>query len=152
MNPLVWLSANPLYIWLAVFVVAFIFEIATPSALVSLWFAIGALASMGVCALKLSAPIQVIVFVIISLICLFTIRPLATNMLRGERIGTGAERLIGRRYRLLKEINESQNGEIKINDVLWKVKSAKKYIKEGTLVEIMAIDGAKLIVRPIEEE
>ena len=153
MNPVfTWLAANPLYIWLAIFVVAFIVEIATPSALVSFWFAVGALASMGACALKLSAVVQIILFLVVSLVCLFAVRPIAANMLRGEQIGTGAERIIGRRFHLLKEVTDIANGEIKVNDVLWKVKSSQPFIEKGTLVEVLAIDGAKLIVRPVKED
>ena len=152
MNPVfAWLAANPLYIWLAIFVIACVFEIATPSALVSFWFAVGALASMAACAMKLAAPAQIAVFVIVSLVCLFAVRPVAAKMLRGEQIGTGAERIIGKRFHLLSDVTDSVNGEIRVNDVLWKVKSAQSFIEKGTLVEVLAIDGAKLVVRPVKE-
>ena len=94
MNPFVWLAANPLYIWLAIFVIAFLFEIATPSALVSFWFAVGALAAMAATALKLNETVQIIVFLLVSLVCLFAVRPIAAKMLRGNQIGTGAERIM----------------------------------------------------------
>jgi len=152
MNPFAWLAANPLYIWLAIFVIAFLFEIATPSALVSFWFAVGALAAMAVTALKLNETVQIIVFLLVSLICLFAVRPIAAKMLRGNQIGTGAERIVGRRFHLLKEVTDYANGEIKVNDVVWKVKAAEEFIEKGTLVEVLAIDGAKLSVRPVKED
>jgi len=53
---------------------------------------------------------------------------------------------------MVKAYDEFSRGEVKINDVIWTAVSAdeKEAISEGTKVVVVAVDGNKLIVRPIK--
>lgn len=142
---------NYIYLWLIILVAAIIVEIITTQALVSIWFAVGSLAAMIAELLNLSIGIQIIIFFTVSILSLALIRPIASKYFRGNIIATNADRLIHQRTYLIKEISEYEYGEIKINGVIWNVISdEEKPIPIGTKVEILAIDGSKLVVKSIK--
>ena len=144
---------DPVYVWTAILVIAFLAEILTPSALISIWFFVGSLGAIIAALLGFGIPIQIAAFAFVSLLCLIMVRPFARKALRGNIEATNADRLIGQRYLLRKAIEEESDGPVKVNDVFWNVKTLDRTtVPAGTLVEILALDGAKLIVRPIKEE
>lgn len=141
-----------LYIWAIILVIAIVAEIATSEALVSIWFAIGALCAIVLDYFEFSITIQIIAFFAISILTLAAIRPLAARYFRGNLIATNADRLIHQRTRLIKAISEDEYGEVRLNGVVWNVKTDENInVKLGTKVEILAIDGSKLIVKVINE-
>ena len=78
---------------------------------------------------------------------------MAKEYLRGNVIATNADRVIGKRTRLIKAYHDGDYGEVRINGMIWNVISKDgKDIDEGKLIEILAIDGTKLIVRKIMED
>ena len=144
---------NPVYVWTAVLVISFLAEILTPAALISIWFFVGSLGAIIASLLGFRLLIQISAFALVSLLCLIMVRPIARNALRGNIEATNADRLIGQRYLLRKAIEKESDGQIKVNDVYWSVKTLDRTaVPAGTLVEILALDGAKLVVRPIKEE
>ena len=77
---------------------------------------------------------------------------MASQYLRGNIVATNADRVIGRHVQLLKDITGETWGELKVNGVVWNAISADGHpIVEGSLVEIVAIEGAKLLVKKIED-
>ena len=62
-------------IWFVVFLIALVLEIATIN-LVSLWFAIGALAAMLTAYFTDSIVMQIIVFIVVSIVSLLITKPL----------------------------------------------------------------------------
>ena len=70
-------------IWTIVLVIAVIVEAITID-LVSIWFGIGAVGALVCDWLGISETIQVIVFAVISIICILITRPLAKKYLRGK--------------------------------------------------------------------
>ena len=108
--------------------------------------------ALGALALNLAFIWQVVIFFAASLICLAAIRPMASQYLRGNVVATNADRVIGRHVQLLKDITGETWGELKVNGVVWNAISADGHpIGEGSLVEIVAIEGAKLLVKKIED-
>ena len=84
------------YIWIAVFIVATVVEFATVQ-LVSVWFAVGALASfiLSVCRVD-QLWIQILVFTLVSLISLIATRPLIKKLnKKTKREPTNADMYIG---------------------------------------------------------
>ena len=61
------------WIWLGLAAIAVILELATPTALVSIWFACGALCAWLLSVLHLPDWVQIAVFVIVSLLCMLEI-------------------------------------------------------------------------------
>ena len=82
-------------VWLGMFVLSLILEAST-EALVSIWFAAGALVSLG-CSFIPGLPYwgEVIIFFAISLIAFFAIRPFLTRFQRRKRTPTNVDALIG---------------------------------------------------------
>lgn len=136
-----------IWIWLAVLVVAALIELLTPTALVSIWFAAGALGAALLVMLQAPVWLQIAVFAVISLLALFLLRPLATRYLRGNTVATNADRYIGCVGVAEKKITLQEWGLVRVEGSLW---SAVPYgceeIEAGCKVKVIAIEGAKLIV------
>lgn len=139
-------------LWILVFFGALILELATATALVSIWFCVGALFALAAVGLNLAFIWQVVIFFAASLTCLAMIRPMASNYLRGNIVATNADRVIGRQVKLLKEISQEAWGELKVNGVVWNAASVDGHaIPAESLVEIVAIEGAKLLVKKLAD-
>lgn len=134
-------------IWLAILVIMAVIEIITLG-LTTIWFAGGALVAFIVSLLGASIPVQITVFVVISLILLFSTRPLALRFFNKDRIRTNAEGLIGRSGIVLEEINNLHAvGLVQVDGLEWTARATDGgTIEKGREVVIRAINGVKLIV------
>ncbi len=138
-----------LIVWLSVFVIALIVEFST-DALLSVWFCIGALASLGVTFIP-GMPIwgEVLVFFGVTVLAFISLRPLAKKLLFRNKSQTNIDDIIGKKGKVIKLITELEHGEVKINGVVWtaiKMEDAQD-IKEDSIVEVVAVNGNKLIVK-----
>lgn len=138
------------WIWIGVAVAAIGLELLTPTALISIWFAIGALAA-GICeALQLSETLQICVCLLTSGLLAVIVRPIAVKYLRGNIVPTNADRLLNEVAIVTKQISSQTWGEVKIQGTLWSAVSVDADVIEvGDAVRVVAIEGAKLLVRRI---
>lgn len=140
-----------LEVWFFLLIGAIAIEVLTPSALVAIWFAIGALVGMILAALQVNVTMQWISVITVSIISMLCIRPLAKKSLRGNVIATNSDRLIGEVLVLTKAITKDMWGEVKHNGAYWHVVHVDGLeLDEGSKVKVLSIDGAKLIVREID--
>lgn len=142
-------------VWLAIFVVMIIIETAGPE-LISIWFAAGALVSL-IASLLPNTPwwVQVIIFVVVSIAAVFGLRPLLKRFLRsGEIIKTNVDSLIGKRGYVIQDIAYLKPGAVKINDVSWTALplNNNETLLENSIIEVVAVNGNKLIVKKVEEK
>lgn len=137
-------------IWLIVFVALSFLELATVN-LVSIWFAIGALASFVTSLLTEDATIQIAVFVFVSFISLVCTKSIVKKLRTKEIIPTNLDRVIGKIGVVTEEITKLDPGEVKVDGKRWTAVSSKK-IHVGSKVEILSIDGVKLSVKEVKEE
>ncbi|CAM3452609.1 NfeD family protein [Erysipelothrix sp. HDW6B] len=138
--------------WIVVVIAMIVIELLTAGNLVSIWFAIGAIAATAVAFFTDSVLIQVIIFALVSIVSLILIRPFTTRLLRGNVIATNADSLIGRKAILSEAIDEDKWGMIRLNGTEWSATTSDySELPKGTRVEIIAIEGVKLIVREIKE-
>lgn len=139
-----------LAIWGVIIVGLLILEFHTAD-LVSIWFIMGALIS-GVSVL-FKAPIwlQIILFVVVSGICILATRPLAKKINSKDMIPTNADSLIHKVAVVTKEIKNGEKGEVKVDYKLWPAISNAGEFKEGDRVIVQSIVGNKLQVTKIEE-
>lgn len=137
-------------IWLAAMIVFGVVEAATVG-LVSIWFAVGALASLIAAALNAPVILQVAVFVAGSLITLLVVRPLAAKYINGRRVPTNADRVIGQEAVVTEAIdNLNAQGQVKVAGTPWTARSADDApIPVGTTVRVLRIEGVKLYVAPV---
>ena len=85
----------------------------------------------------------------ISLILLFSTRPLALNYFNRDRVKTNVDELIGKQAIVLTEINNLKgSGKASLNGMEWSARAVSdtEIIPAGTVVNIRAIQGVKLIV------
>ena len=141
-------------VWLALLVIMVLIEAMGP-ALVSIWFAIGALVSLIISFIPgVSWWIQIIVFVVISAVMLLALRPYSKRYFKRNTIKSNVDSLVGKKGILLEEISPFSAGSCKINDVLWTAVSQneKETIEKDSIVEVITIQGNKLIVKKVEEK
>ena len=140
-----------IYIWLAVFVVFLVLEAAT-AALTSVWFAAGALAALISAFFNVPVPIQLAIFIAVSIVVLLTVRPLARKYVNPIKQPTNADRLIGKECLVIENVfNTEETGLVSIGGKIWTARSQDgRIIEQNTLVRIEKIEGVKLIVSPVE--
>lgn len=136
--------------WLIIFIFLIFVEIATVN-LVSIWFAIGAIAS---CILSIYVDNQIIqlgCFVITSTICLILTKSIISKIKNHKITPTNLDRVIGDIGIVTEDIDEFNNGEVKVDGKTWTATS-KETLKVGTKVKIVSINGVKLNVKSIKED
>ena len=139
--------------WLAIFVILLIIEIVTMG-LTTIWFAGGALAGMAAGLIGFGTGIQILVFLVVSILLLVLTRPIAVKYFNQERQKTNAESLIGQQALVLEDIDTLQSaGLVEVRGQEWSAKTDEPNgrIAKNKVVVIEGIQGVKLIVREKEE-
>ena len=139
--------------WLVLLIVCIVVEAATMG-LTTVWFAGGAL--VAILATLLNAPVglQVVLFFVVSFVMLFFTRPVAVKYFNRDRVKTNVDSLIGKQGIVTGEIdNIKSTGQVVLNGQEWTARSSDdaKTIPVGTVVNIVYINGVKLIVEPDED-
>ena len=133
-------------IWVAVIIFAAAIEAGTMD-LSSIWFSAGALFALIV---SLIFPdeiwLQVVIFLVVSIILLIVLRPIFKEHMRKNQIKTNADSLIGKIAVCTKEIKDGNRGEVKIEGKIWTAVSNEN-IELNEKVTVLAIKGVKLVVR-----
>ena len=135
-------------IWFVVFIVMLVIEILTVN-LVSIWFAIGALSAMLTAYFTESIFIQIVVFILVSIISLLITKPLVKKFKGFDITPTNSDRVIGKTGEVIKRIGKNNYGEVKIFGNTWTATS-KEELEVGDKVRVLNIEGVKLIVEKEE--
>ena len=136
--------------WLVVVILSIAVEAITLG-LTSIWFAGGALVALAAAAFRLPIALQVVLFFAVSVILLYFTRPIAVKYFNKDRIKTNAESLVGRQAIVISEIDNLQGiGQVTVGGQEWSARSVEDDVKlpVGTVVDVMAINGVKLMVKP----
>ena len=131
--------------WFIAFLVFVFIELITVT-LVTIWFAIGAIAAVITSFFTDSVVIQSIVFVVVSVLSLIITKPLVKKFKKFEITPTNSDRVIGKIADVTKKISPNKYGEVKVFDNVCTAKSDEE-IKVGEKVRILSIEGVKLIVK-----
>lgn len=136
--------------WLAAFIVFAIGEAVTVG-LVSVWFAVGALAALFATALGAGLWLQITVFLGVSALALALFKPLSSKFLKPRVSATNADRVIGSAALVTETIDNTQaKGQVKVNGQVWSARSAQDtVIPAGTDVKVLRIGGVKVIVETV---
>lgn len=137
--------------WLVATGIFFIIEMATTGFLI-FWLGIGALLAMITSFITNSILVQTIVFVVTSCILIPLTKPLADKFTSKKTVATNSYSLINKRGIVTMDINPIEaTGLVKVNGEIWSAKSQdESIISKGTEIEVLDIDGVKLIVSPIK--
>ena len=135
------------FVWIAVMVAAIAIE-ATTAGLVAIWFLPASLLSLLLAICKVPLPIQLAVFVAVSLACVIFARPFFAK--RTRKVATNVDSLIGEKVVVTEAIdNLAGRGQVRIarNNQGWSARSISDEVEyeEGEVLRVVAIEGVKLI-------
>ena len=136
--------------WLIVAGIFFIGEIFTAGFLV-FWLGIAAMLTMLVSIFTSNLIIQTAVFVIASALLLFLTKPFVDKYItkKDKSVATNAFSLIGKKGIVTKEITTTSYGQVKVGEEVWtSISEDSTPLSEGTEIEVVKIDGVKLVVKP----
>lgn len=138
-------------IWLVLLVV-FIMAEASTVAVVSSWFAVGALAAMIASFLGAEFWLQAVVFMVVSCGLLCALRPLVRKYFTPKLTKTNIDSVIGSTGIVTSAIdNIMSQGQVKLGAMEWTARSTSgETIGEGTQVKVDRIEGVKVFVSPAE--
>lgn len=141
------------WVWLAIILFTIVLEVITME-LVSIWFTIGAIPAFIMSATNsVDWRIQVVCFVVVTLLLIFFLRKYAKKWLDKTTYKSNKDGFVGQKYRLLERCDFETLGAIKINDVVWSVKEKQgNAIEVGEIVKVVKIEGNKLIVELVKED
>lgn len=140
--------------WLIALAVLLLTEILTLG-LTTIWFAGGALVAFFASLIGADLMIQIVIFLLVSILLLIFTRPLAIKYVNKKRVATNYESLIGKIVKTTSKVdNFNQSGTANVNGAEWTVRSEdnSKIIEAGRKVRIVDIAGVKLIVTEVREE
>lgn len=139
-------------IWAVAIVVFLVIEALTVG-IASIWFALGSICAL--IAALLGAPewLQVVWFVVISVVSLVFTRPIVKKYVHSKRQPTNADRVIGMKATVREDIdNLAATGSVMVDGKEWTARSSGgETITGGSVVKVLAIEGVKLIVEPFAE-
>ena len=138
------------FAWLALLILLVLIELATMG-LTTIWFAAGALVATIAAACGAPVLVQVILFLVVSVLMLVFTRPVAMRYFNVGRAKTNVDSMLGERGRI---DNLHSCGQVTLKGMEWSARSQETEgtIEEGTVVIVKKIDGVKLIVVPDEIE
>lgn len=136
-------------VWFVVIILAAVIEMNTMD-LSSIWFSAGALFAFIFALLNAVWVVQLLIFLFVSILLLVLVRPVVRKYLKTNIISTNLDRLVGKVAVCTKEILRGERGEVKIDGKFWlAVASGEEDIDVDEKVEVLAIEGVKLIVDKI---
>lgn len=138
-------------LWLIISIVALVIDISTSSFLF-IWFTLGGLGAIIASLLGFSSSIQVIVFLVISILLILTAYPIVKNKARVsiKGIASREQRYIGREILLDKDLDKET--QLKIEGIYWNVENEGEIIRKGEKATIIELRGNKLIVKKLNSK
>lgn len=139
-------------IWAVVLIVAVIAESLTLQ-LVTIWFAVGALAALMMAWLGCTVLSQMIIFTAVSALLLCVTRPLLKKLQVRDVLPTNTEAEIGRLAIVTERIhNADDTGRVRIGGVNWKARTSQDGVicQPGESVRVERISGTTAYVAPAE--
>lgn len=137
------------WIWLAVILITFFIE-AVSMDLLSIWFTFGAFVALIVSLFTDVIIYQTVVFFGVATILLIFTRPLAKKYFKVNKISTNADRVIGKVAIVSEKIESGLRGAVLVDGKEWTaISNSHNTLKKGDKVEVLAIEGVKLLVTEI---
>lgn len=138
-------------VWLVAMIVLLVIEGVVPG-LISIWFALGALAALVSALLHAPLWLQIVWFLVVSIAALALTRPLAKKYINAKTQPTNADMLIGKECVVRESIdNVLGAGAVSVDGKVWTARTENDEVRlqEGSRAVVVRIEGVKLIVKPI---
>lgn len=140
-------------IWCGLMILFLVVEIATVG-LTSIWLAGGALAALIVAVSGPGIIWQLTAFVVVSFILMVFTRPFAKKYINSHHEKTNYEELIGGVVKVTETVdNIAQTGAAFAQGKEWTARAEddRQRLEAGSLAEVVAVSGVKLILKHYEE-
>ena len=133
-------------LWVAVGVVALIIELST-AALVSIWFVPAAILTALVSLVVNSFFIQILVFVILSIIAMIISRKVYKKYIKKDKDDVDANSNLIGKYAKTTEDTDGLNGKVLVGDIYWKAKTQNgDTVPKDQSVKIVSVEGTTLVI------
>lgn len=138
-------------LWLVAIVTFIAIEAAT-TALVSVWFAIGAAAAMLASFFTPSLGVQMAVFAVVSAVALALMLPALARQRKEHKppVTNGSPLTIGKQGVVLAAIEPGMPGRVRVDGLDWQAR-AEVSVPQGAHIRVTDVDGAVLLVVPVNE-
>lgn len=93
---------------------------------------------------------QLLVFAFLTILLVIFTRPLVIKLIKTNETASNVKALVGQKGISIEKIVPLHYGQVKLNGEIWTAVSSEE-IEAGTLVEVAAIEGVKLIVQKVQE-
>ena len=134
------------WFWLAMAILMTIMEFIIPG-LATIWFALGAVVMIPLSLLPIQFAIQIVIFLVISVVLLIFTRPFAMKKLKANREKTNVDALAGKSALVVKPISKYEKGEVKVGGIVWTARSEDETpLKKGEECFVIRIEGATAVV------
>jgi len=148
------LSHSPWIIWAVVALLLIVLE-AFISGFVILWFGIAAVPTAIIAYFfPHKVILQLTVFAVLSIVLLLSTRKLAAKLYSTNTpVQVGIDRLLGKYGTVLEPINpDNAKGLVRLDHEQWRAESEDgSIIEAGTRIQVMKIDGTRVIVKKAEQ-
>ena len=135
-------------IWLAAAIALLIIEALT-AGLATIWFSAGAFVALVFALFDTPLWLQVLVFFASSIVLLVSTRKIFVEKLKTGTEKTNVDALIGQEGLVTMDIAPFAPGQVKVKGQIWAARGVcpDDVFEVGTVLKIVAIEGAKLICR-----
>ena len=141
-------SVSMSVIWLIAMVILLIVEAMVPG-LISIWFAIGALAALISALFHAPVWLQLVWFFAISILTLVLTRPLVKKYVNSRVTPTNADVVIGKDAVVTERIdNLHSQGAVMLDGKVWTARTEKEQVtvEAGETIRVLRIEGVKMSV------
>lgn len=139
-------------LWLIAMIVLLIIEAVVPG-LISIWFALGALAALVAALFHAPFWLQVVWFLVVSILTLLLTRPFVKKYVNNRVTPTNADMVIGKEAVVTEAIdNLQEKGAVRLDGKIWTARMADENAGAGVgeTVRILRIEGVKLITEKLK--
>ena len=138
-------------IWLGLMVFFIFTELASIS-MTSVWFAVGALVAMIASLLHAPLALQVVLFVAVSGVLLWLLRPVVKKYFTPKLVRTNVDAVIGTEGIVTARVdNLNATGTVKLGALEWSARSVSgDPIEVGSRVRVERVEGVKVFVTAVE--
>ncbi len=148
-----------LWIWLAVIAVGLVVELVDAGTLVSAWFSVGAVIPFFMSLWRTNNPAyivaQVVVFGVVTALCLIFLRKLALKYLyKGKQERTNLDSVVNKKLKVLRVDEDGTHAVVKINGIEYTATTESEEItfEPGEEVQVIKFEGNKVIVKKVEKK
>ncbi len=145
-------EVSMIVVWLVIAVILALIEAFTQG-LTTIWFAGGAVVAAAVAVFSDNILLQFLAGLAVSVVLLYFTRPLVKDKFTRRLVKTNVSALIGRTGTAESPLTDGEPGTVRADGKTWTALLApdEADVKEGEKVEIVSVEGVKLIVKGKKE-